>query len=60
MNCEIKKVANEFKVIGLFKKACRMCKRKLTSKKSKQIGMGPTCARKFGGMLEREYLEKQG
>jgi hypothetical protein len=39
---------------------CRMCGRALRSERSQRIGMGPACAKKFGGLLEREYLEAQG
>ena len=39
---------------------CRMCGRPLRSQKSIQISMGPACAKKYGGLLEREYLEAKG
>lgn len=39
---------------------CRMCGRVLRSERSRRIGMGPSCAKKFGGLLEREYLEAKG
>ncbi len=41
-------------------KACRMCGRSIRSVKSLKVRMGPGCAKKFGGLLEREYLEAQG
>jgi hypothetical protein len=41
-------------------KICRMCGRAIRSERSLKIKMGPGCAKKFGGLLEREYLEAQG
>lgn len=44
----------------LRKKRCVICDRVLKSKKSKECGMGPVCAKKNATLAYQSLLEKQG